>query len=342
MVEWLDGHNHLPIPPLSISRKATATAPSNLALIKYMGRKDEAMRLPAHGSVSMNLSGCMTTTTVEFSPEFAEDSLTIDGKQQGNESARAFKHIDRIRTMYEVTDRVKIVSHNTFPRSTGLSSSSSGFAALTMAAIGALGEELSEREFSILARLGSGSACRSIPDGFVEWKDGNTSDVSYGESIFPPEHWDLCDVVAVITDQPKKIASSDTHVAVRKSDLYAPRVANMPARIEACKEYLRDRNLTLLGPLIEQESLDLHELYESVGIVQRSPEARQLCDMTVQWRTEFPVYFSLNTGQNVHLICEGKDVEAVRAKLKTIRMVRDVIVNKPAKGARLAEAHVAP
>ncbi len=325
-----------------MTRKATAIAPSNLALIKYMGRKDDVMRLPAHGSVSMNLSGCTTTTTVEFSPEFTEDSLSIDGKPQGNESARVFRHIDRIRTMYEITDRAKVVSHNTFPRSTGLSSSSSGFAALTVAAIGALGEELSEREMSILARLGSGSACRSIPDGFVEWKDGNTSDASHGESIFPPEHWDLCDVVAVITDQPKKIASSDTHVAVKKSDLYAPRVANMAARIELCKEYLRDRNLALLGPLIEQESLDLHELYESVGIVQRSPEARQLCDMTAQWRLEFPVYFSLNTGQNVHLICEGKDVENVRAKLAQVGMIRDIIVNKPAKGARLVETHLIP
>lgn len=320
--------------------KATAQAPSNLALIKYMGRKDDVLRLPAHGSVSMNLGGCITTTTVEFSSDFTEDTLTIDGQVLGPEGKRAFIHLDRIRQMFGVTEKAKIVSSNTFPRSTGLSSSSSGFAALTLAAVSALGKELSERELSILARQGSGSACRSIPGGFTEWKDGDTSETSYAETVFPPDHWDLRDVAAIITHVPKSITSSDTHTAVRSSPIYAGRVAGMPARIEECKKLLRDRNLHVLGPLIEQESEDLHALYESVGIVQRSENARRLCELVRAWRSDVPVYYSLNTGQNVHLICEGKDAEIVKEKLKGVDSVQSMIENKPAEGARVSGEHL--
>lgn len=320
--------------------KSTAEACSNLALVKYMGRKDDILRLPANGSVSMNLGGCVTRTTVEFSQAFAEDSLSIDGESEGAEGKRAFMQLDRIRRMYGVELRARVESTNTFPRSTGLSSSSSGFAALTLAAVSALGKVLGERELSILARQGSGSACRSVPGGFVEWKDGDTSETSYAESIFPPDHWDLCDVVAVITRKPKAIKSSDTHVAVRQSPLFLPRIAAMPERIRECIGHLRARNLAALGPLVERESEDLHALYESVGIVQRSPDAKALCALATEWRKDVPVYYSLNTGQNVHLLCEAKDVPAVQAKLAAVPFVETSIVSHPGPGARTLDAHL--
>ena len=336
--QYSDSQLYFPIPVPEM--KATAIAPSNLALMKYMGRKDDQLRLPANGSVAMNLSGCQTTTTVEFSPEFTVDSLLIDGQEEGTASKRAFAHLDRIRDMFGVTDKARIESKNTFPRSTGLSSSSSGLAALTVAAVAALGKSLSPRELSILARQGSGSACRSIPNGFTEWLDRETSDESYAVSIFPSEHWDLCDVVAVITTKPKKTTSSDTHVLVRQSPRFAPRVAGMPVRIEECKRYLAARDLSKLGPLVESESDDLHALYESVGIVHRSAEARELCALVTGWRTEVPVYYSLNTGQNVHLLCEAKDVEILQEKLKSVPFVQSTIVNHPAPGARVIEEHL--
>ncbi len=112
----------------------------------------------------------------------------------------------------------------------------------------------------------------------------------------------------------------------------------MPGKIEHCKKYLAARDLAKLGPLIEQESLDLHALYESVGITQRSEEAKQLCSIAAKWRADgVQVYFSLNTGQNVHLICEAKDVDRVQEKLKSVPFVRDTIVNHPAVGARVID-----
>jgi diphosphomevalonate decarboxylase len=305
-----------------------------------MGRKDEVLRLPSHGSISMNLSGCLTTTTIAFSKTLTEDSLLIDGAQEGKASKRAFMHLDRIRAMAQTDMYARIESHNTFPRSTGLSSSSSGFAALTLAATEALGMKLSKNELSILARQGSGSACRSIPDGFCEWLDGDSSEASYAVSIFPPDHWKLCDVVAVVTTKPKEVASSDTHRAVLASPLYAARVASMPALIKECKAHLAARDLGKLGPLIEQESDDLHALYESVGIFQRSPEALRITRLARTWRREFPVYYTLNTGQNVHLICEEQHVPDLKQKLAEIDDVRNVIVNEPARGARISEVHL--
>src|SRR3989344_8081503 len=178
--------------------KATTIAPSNIAFIKYWGKKDEVLRLPENGSVSMNLSNLLTTTTVEFNTSLKDDEITINNKRESNKGSRAVKHLDRIRKLAKIETKAKVVTENNFPTGTGLSSSASGFAALTLAGAFAAGLNLSERELSILARQGSGSACRSIPDGFSEWLDGDTNETSYGIFLHPENYWDIVDVVAVV------------------------------------------------------------------------------------------------------------------------------------------------
>lgn len=147
--------------------KSTAVAPANIAFIKYWGKADEEPRLPLNASLSMNLSACTTTTTVEFSPEFIDDQVS-----EGFDKKRIITHIDRLRKAAGIGLRATISTKNSFPTSSGVASSASGFAALTVAAAAALSLELTEKELTLFARLGSGSACRSIPDGFVEWKKG--------------------------------------------------------------------------------------------------------------------------------------------------------------------------
>src|SRR5882672_8056820 len=137
--------------------KATAVAPSNIAFIKYWGRKkDPKLRLPENGSISMNLSNLLTTTTVEFNKSFKIDSVMFNGEKESIENNRALTHINRIRELAKITTGVKIVTENNFPTGTGLSSSASGFAALTVAGVSAAGLDFSEKELSILARQGSG------------------------------------------------------------------------------------------------------------------------------------------------------------------------------------------
>ena len=207
--------------------KKTAIAPTNIAFIKYWGRKDEVLRLPTNGSVSMNLSGLSTTTTVEFDKKYSKDEVIINGFQNEKESLRVTKHLDRIRNLAHISEKAKVVSNNNFPSATGLSSSASGFAALSVAGSSAAGLKLDTKELSILARQGSGSACRSIPDGFVEWIDGDISETSYAKSIFPADYWDIVDIVTIVSDEKKDVLSSEGQRLVGTSPFMPTRLKHM-------------------------------------------------------------------------------------------------------------------
>ena len=323
--------------------KATAVAPSNIAFIKYWGRKDEVLRLPENGSLSMNLSGLQTTTTVEFSPQFTEDYIEINGIREPNEGSRAIKHLDRVRALAKIADKAKVVTKNNFPIGTGLSSSASGFAALTVASAKAAGLNLSEKELSILARQGSGSACRSIPDGFVEWLDGDTSDASYAVSLYPPDYWDLIDVVAVVSEGRKDVPSSEGQKLVSTSPFFPVRKAHIQEKLALCKKILAEKNFTNLGELMEAEALEMHAvmLTSKPSLIYWTPGTLTIMKLTKKWRAEgISVYFTINTGQDIHLICESKMQEAVVEKLKQIPEVKNIIVNTPAQGAHLIDTHL--
>ena len=156
---------------------ATAQAPPNIAFIKYWGNWDEVLRLPANGSISMNLDGLYTRTTVSFQPSLPFDELIINSREvAGPALERVSSVLGLVRNMAKLESRAEVVSENNFPSGAGIASSASAFAALTLAASRAVGLRLSERELSRLARRGSGSACRSVPEGFVEWRMGTNDD----------------------------------------------------------------------------------------------------------------------------------------------------------------------
>ena len=157
-----------------VNIKATAVCHPNLALIKYWGKRDTVLNLPAVSSISISLDNLKTVTSVEFSSEYKEDIFFLNNQKK--QDKRVFSHIQKIRQLSGKTDFACIRTENNFPTSAGLASSSSGFAALTIAACKALGLELSTKELSILARHGSGSAARSIEDGFVVWHKGERED----------------------------------------------------------------------------------------------------------------------------------------------------------------------
>jgi len=323
--------------------KKTAVAPTNIAFIKYWGRKDEVLRLPTNGSVSMNLSNLFTTTTVAFDSTYKKDDIMIDDKIIETESARVSKQLDRIRNLAHISSYAKVVSSNNFPSSTGLSSSASGFAALTVAAAAAAGLSLSKKELSILARQGSGSACRSIPDGFVEWLDGNTSDTSYAKSIFPANHWDIVDVVVVVSSERKDVPTSEGQKRVGTSPFMSTRLNHMSEKIVRCKEYIKNKNFKSFGELIESEALELHAimLTSQPSLIYWLPATIRVMKLVKKWRSEgFPVYFTVNTGQDIHLICEKKDALNLKEKLKTVQEIKKIIVSHPSCGALLTDRHL--
>jgi diphosphomevalonate decarboxylase len=328
------------------SIKATARAPSNLAFVKYWGKKDETLRLPANASISMNLSHLVTTTTVEFIPSLATDELVLNGQsfsQNTIEWRRVAMHLDRLRKISRASCRARVVSENSFPDSTGLSSSASGFAALTVAGTAALGLELRQEDLSILARQASGSACRSIPDGFVEWLDGDTSETSFAISLFPPDYWDIVDVVALVSDEKKDISSSVGQQVVNTSPFFPVRLARIKKKLDQARELLRQKDFSGFGELLEAEAVEMHAimLTSTPSLMYWLPGSVHLMRLVRQWRADgLPVYFSVNTGQDIHLICRGQELAGVVEKLKAVPVVRDIIVNRPAAGARLVEDHL--
>lgn len=323
--------------------KATAVAPSNIAFIKYWGKKDEVLRLPENGSISMCLSNLLTTTTVEFSGDYKEDTIIINGIQEENEGNRAIKHLDRIRKIANINERAKVVTNNNFPTGTGLSSSASGFAALTVAGSIAAGLKQTEKELSILARQGSGSACRSIPDGFVEWLDGDSSDTSYAKTIYAPDYWDIADVVAVVSKNKKEVSTTSGQKLAESSPFFEVRKNHMKKKIEDIKKLMDEKNFTGFGELLEAEALELHSimLTSKPSLIYLLPASLKIMHLVKKWRSEgLEVYFTVNTGQDIHLIVQKKDIEPLSARLKEVEDVQNIIVNSPSKGAHVITEHL--
>ena len=356
--------------------KATAVAPSNIAFIKYWGKKDEDLRIPMNGSISMNLSNLLTTTTVEFDPNLKHDVFILrhsgnqakpehpeslphpnplpkgEGGVRGrarmtgfeqNEIQRVIKHLDRVRALANINYKAKVVSKNNFPTGTGLSSSASGFAALTLAASNAAGLNLSEKELSILARQGSGSACRSIPDGFVEWLDGGSNETSYAVSLFPPDHWDIVDVVAIVSKNKKEIPTAEGQRLAKSSPLFPARLSKIKEKIKLIKKYIQEKNFSLFGELLEQEALELHAIMftSTPSLIYWLPGTLKVMHAVKRWRTDgLQVYFTVNTGQDIHLICQKKDAEIVSKRASKIPEVKKTVINAPSIGTRLVPKHL--
>src|SRR5215216_4962655 len=153
---------------------ATAIAPANIAFIKYWGMQDVERTLPFNGSISLNLDACLTTTTVTFDTALEADEVAIalydrpPERAAGRPLERVVAQLDRLRALAGVSTRARVASANNFPSDAGIASSAAAFAALTLAGAAALGLDLDERELSLWTRRGgSGSACRSIPTGYV-------------------------------------------------------------------------------------------------------------------------------------------------------------------------------
>jgi diphosphomevalonate decarboxylase len=221
---------------------------------------------------------------------------------------------------------------------TGIASSASAYAALTLAAAAAAELSLTERELSALARLGSGSAARSVPGGFVEWHAADTDEGSYAESIAPPEHWDLRDLVAVVSRDPKPMSSTAGHAAAVGSPYYASRLLELPARTRLVKRAVLERDLAALGPAVEADAISLHVVAMTgrPPVLYWQPATVALLHQIRGWRSEgLAAYFTLDAGPNVHVLCEAPAAAEVEAALNSLDYVKSVLHNRPAGPATL-------
>lgn len=312
--------------------KATAFAPVNVALIKYWGKSDEKLRLPMNSSLSVNLTKMGTVTTVEWKKALKQDVVS------GTDPGRVVEHLNRIRQLAKIDLRARVETKNNFPESVGLSSSASSFAALTLAATAAAGLKLEEKELSRLARLGSGSACRSIPDGWVEWQKGRSDETSYAKSIFTKDHWDLRVLVVLLSQKEKKVSSTDGQVVAETSAFFKERINGIDKKIKQIKQEIKQKNFTAMGEIMEEECLNMHAimLTGKPSLIYWLPETVRVMQAVREWREQgLESYFTINTGQNVFVFCLPKDEEELVRRLDKIEGVIEVKREKIGKGAKL-------
>ena len=318
----------------------TALANPNIALIKYWGNRDNDLRLPANGSISMNLDGLFTRTSVSFG-NFKSDALTINGQDvRGKGLERVAFILDLVRGMAKTDERATVFSENNFPTGAGIASSASAFAALALAASKAAGLSLSEADLSRLARRGSGSASRSVPGGFVEWQMGAGDTDSFAFSIAAPNHWDLSDCIAVVSAGHKKTGSTEGHALARTSPLQSARVADAPRRLDLCRRAILEHDFNALAEIMELDSDMMHAVMMTC-----SPALHywQSASMTVmqsvrEWRAEgLPVAYTVDAGPNVHVLCPSGVRAEAEARLRKLPGVENILVAKVGGPAQLVE-----
>ena len=320
---------------------ATGQANPNLAFIKYWGNRDNTLRLPMNGSISMNLDGLYTRTTVSFQPSLPFDELIINGHEiAGAGRDRVSYILDIIRGMANIHERAEVMSENNFPSGAGIASSASAFAALALAGSKAAGLNLNEQELSRLARRGSGSASRSIPGGYVEWQMGKSDEDSYAFSIAEPDHWNLVDCIAIVSTSHKKTGSTEGHSIAKTSPLQAARVADAPRRLEICRNAILNRDFNSFASIVELDSDMMH------GVMMTSTPALhywksaslEVMNCARQWRSEgVQACYTLDAGANVHVICPETEAQAVEKRVRQIHGVEDVLVARAGGAAKIIE-----
>jgi len=313
----------------------TARACANIALVKYWGKRDKALNLPAAGSLSLTLEALTTTTSVDFDDALSADEFVLNGEVVlGQGIARLEDWLDIVRAAAGISSHARVVSDNNFPTASGLASSASAYAALAVAASNAAGLELSEQQLSVLARRGSGSAARSIYGGLVVMHAGSLVDGSdaYAEPIAWDESWPLRMVIAVVGGGVvKKDSSRDAmqHCA-DTSPLYRGWLDSVPGDIEAARQAIAATDVAALGEVAEASALAMHAaaIASRPGIMYWQPPTLACMQAIRDLRADgAAAYFTMDAGPHVKVLTEATHVDAVRTALTQVPGVTDVLVS---------------
>lgn len=320
---------------------ATAVAHPNIAFIKYWGNRDDALRIPLNGSISMNLDSLTTRTTVRFDSKLKSDTLILNQKLQGGKALeRVSSFLDIVRQKANLKAFAEVVSENNFPAGGGLASSAAAFAALSLAASKAAGLNLTRQELSALARRGSGSACRSVPAGFVEWLPGSDDEDSYAISIAPPNHWELMDCIAIVETDHKSVGSTEGHHLAATSPLQSARVEDAPRRLDICRRAILNQDFDKFARIVELDSNLMHAVMMTSDppLFYWNPASIDLMKRVQSWRDEgLPVCYTLDAGPNVHVLCLSEALSEVKLRLQEISAVEQILVARPGGAASLLD-----
>ncbi|KAL5140221.1 Diphosphomevalonate decarboxylase MVD2, peroxisomal [Glycine soja] len=312
----------------------TAQTPTNIAVIKYWGKRDETLILPVNDSISLTLdpSHLCTTTTVAVSSAFHQDRMWLNAKEISLSGGRFQSCLREIRARAcDVEDENKgikitkedwaklhlhIASYNNFPTAAGLASSAAGFACLAYALGKLMNVKEDESQLSAIARQGSGSACRSLFGGFVKWimgKEDNGSD-SLAVQLADEKHWDdLVIVIAVVSSRQKETSStSGMCESVETSLLLQHRAKEIvPKRILQMEEAIKNRDFASFSQLTCADSNQFHAvcLDTSPPIFYMNDTSHRIISIAEKWNRseEAPqVAYTFDAGPNAVLIARNR------------------------------------
>lgn len=303
------------------TQTVSESCPSNIALIKYWGKY--ADQIPANPSISYTLNHCKTNTSMEF---YANDTFSVQTFLAGNEEVKFAEKIEKYFRNIEqylpwiLKGKYVIKTENTFPHSSGIASSASGFGAIAKCLMaldasftGKTSEEESLRKASFLARLGSGSACRSLYNGLVVW--GETDEVEGSSDLFGVQYPDteiheifknFNDWVLLIHEGQKSVSSTVGHGLMKTNPYAERRFQEARDNFVPMKEILKKGDMDSFIKLVEHEALTLHAMMmmsDPAFILMKTGTLKAI-NKIWDFRREIglPLFFTLDAGANVHLL----------------------------------------
>jgi diphosphomevalonate decarboxylase len=315
-------------------------SPSNIAIIKYWGKYGE--QLPRNPSFSFTLSASCTDTRLSYAwKETLDNDISLEFLFHGEENeafgAKTRAFLERLKPVFPFLTQLnlKIETGNSFPHSAGIASSASGMSALILCLcsledhlFGTLKEDGAfDRKSSYLARLGSGSACRSIFGTAAVW--GETSDVAGShneyaigvEGMLHETFKNFQDDILIVSTDEKSVSSRAGHALMEGNPFAEPRYAQARARMHVLMEALKTGDLKTFGEITENEALTLHALMmaSQPSYTLMRPASLTIIEKVRAWReaTGHPVYFTLDAGPNVHLLYPSDIIHDVRGFIES-------------------------
>lgn len=317
---------------------AIASARANIALVKYWGKRDPALNIPAAGSLSLTLERLETRTEVLLGGD--EDRLELDGVPAGEKAAgRVSRFLDLVRAEAGRSDRATVCSRNDFPTAAGLASSASAFAALAKAACDAYGLDADDRLLSILARRGSGSAARSVFGGFCRMHAGARADgLDAFAEPFLGSQIELHAAIAVADEGEKEVGSTDGMELTRETSPYhEPWLALVDRDLEGAGVALRSGDFDRLAAVVEGSCLAMHAnaMAARPGILYFRACTLWAIDQVRRMRASgTPVCFTVDAGPHVVAFTPPEHLDGVAEALAGHPEVKRVIRSGPGEGAR--------
>lgn len=316
----------------------TARAHTNIALIKYWGKRDQKLILPQTDSLSLTLAPFYTDTTVNFSPDYKQDHFMIDHQEVNTTTyQRLTTFLDIVRQKAGIHLAAHVNSINHVPTAAGLASSASAFAALALAASRAAGLHLSGRDLSRLARRGSGSATRSIYGGLVQWHRGHDDASSYAEPLMSKVDFGL-EMIAIMLDTHKKKISSRTGMqeVVATSPYYPAWRQVVQKDMVAIKQAIADHDIDKIGHIAQENALRMHALNLAADPGFTYFNADTLATMHLIDNLHdngLSCYYTMDAGPNVKVIYDRRDRQRLLSELKKHFPAKQLIVAQAGPGA---------